>query len=69
MRWWELVRLALGSVRRTPLRVALTMGGVAIASGAMISMLGYGLGVHGQLDVSVEKLGLLHRIVVFPRGG
>ena len=67
MRWWELILLALGSIGRRPLRVGLTVSGVAIAVGAMVSMLGFGLGVHGLLDVSVEKLGLLHRIEVTPR--
>jgi putative ABC transport system permease protein len=69
MRSWELFLLALGNIRRRPLRVGLTVSGVAIAVGAMVSMLGYGLGIHGLLDVSVEKLGLLHRIEVTPGGG
>ena len=44
MRYWELLRLALGSVRRTPLRVILTALGVTIASGSLVCMVAFALG-------------------------
>jgi putative ABC transport system permease protein len=67
VRYWELVRLALGGLRRTPLRVALTAAGVAIATGALVSMVGFALGVQAKVEEPFQKLELLNRIDVSPR--
>ena len=64
MRLWELIRLALGGIRRTPLRVALTSLGVAIATGALVSMVGFALGIQGQVEEPFQKSELFNRIDV-----
>ncbi len=64
MRSIELCRLALGSVRRTPLRVALTVVGVVIASGALVTMLAFGIGVQRAIEKPFHQLDLASRIEV-----
>jgi len=64
VRAWELVRLALSGVRRTPLRVGLTALGIAIASGALASMVAFALGFQEQMEAPLRKLELLNRIQV-----
>jgi putative ABC transport system permease protein len=64
VRYWELVRLALGGLRRTPLRVALTASGVAIATGALVSMVGFALGVQARVEEPFQRMELLNRIDV-----
>ena len=64
MRFWELLRLALEGIRRRPVRALLTTLGVAIASGALVSMVGYALGFQSQMEDSIEVLGLLNQIEV-----
>src|SRR6516162_3022161 len=66
-RAWELSLLALGSLRRTPLRVALTSTGIAIATGALVSMVGFALGVQARVEEPFQKMELLNRIDVTPR--
>jgi putative ABC transport system permease protein len=66
MRLWELFRLALGGVRRTPLRVILTALGVAIATGALVSMVGFALGIQTRAEEPFQRLELLNRIDVLP---
>lgn len=67
MRIWKLIQLALGSLRRTPLRVALTVLGVTIASGALVSMVGFALGIQEQAETPFETLGLINVIEVSPK--
>ena len=67
MRLWELVKLALGGVRRTPLRVALTALGVAIATGALVSMLAFAVGLQSTIEKPFEKLELLNSLHVSPK--
>jgi putative ABC transport system permease protein len=67
MRLWELIRLALSGIRRTPLRVTLTSLGVAIAVGALITMVGFGLGVQDQMEEPFRKSELFNRIDVSVR--
>jgi len=62
-----IIRFALGGLRRTPLRVALTSLGVAIASGALVSMVGFALGIQKQVETPFQKLGLLNNIEVKPK--
>jgi putative ABC transport system permease protein len=66
VRSWELIRLAFGGVRRAPLRVALTSLGVAIAVGALVSMVGFALGVQDQVEEPFRKSELFNRIDVSP---
>jgi putative ABC transport system permease protein len=68
VRTWELVCLALGGLRRTPLRVALTAAGVAIATGALVSMVGFALGIQARVEEPFQKMELANRIdVTAPR--
>jgi len=66
VRLWRLVILALGGLRRTPLRVALTVLGVMIGSGALVSMVAFALGVQRMAEAPFEMLGLLNNIEVLP---
>jgi len=68
MRYWELLRLALGGVRRTPLRVILTALGVTIATGSLVCMVAFALGVQARVEEPFQKSELLNRIDVTPKG-
>jgi putative ABC transport system permease protein len=61
--------LALGSLRRTPLRVALTSLGVAIATGAIVSMVGFALGIQAQVEEPFQRMELVNGIDVRPKPG
>jgi putative ABC transport system permease protein len=67
MRLWQLILLALDGVRRTPLRVTLTSAGVAIATGALVSMVGFAFGIQDQVEEPFLKSELFNRIDVTPR--
>jgi putative ABC transport system permease protein len=60
------MRLALGSLRRSPLRITLTSLGVAIASGALVSMVGLALGLQAQAEEPFHRMELANRIDVLP---
>jgi putative ABC transport system permease protein len=64
---WELMRLALGGIWRTPLRVVLTALGVAIATGSLVAMVGYALGIQAKLEEPFQKLELFNRLEVSPK--
>ncbi|MEM7261888.1 MAG: ABC transporter permease [Planctomycetota bacterium] len=64
MRFVQLVRLALGGIRRTPLRLFLTVLGVIIASGALITMLAFGIGLQRSIEAPFEAMELTSRIEV-----
>jgi len=55
MRTWEIVRVALEGIRRTPLRIALTAAGVAIATGALLSMIAFAEGVRSQAERPLRR--------------
>lgn len=67
MRVWKLILLALGGLRRTPLRVTLTALGVAVASGALVSMVAFALGIQAQAEAPFKTLGLINVIRVSAR--
>ena len=67
MRTWELIRLALLALRRTPLRAVLTTLGVTIACGSLVSMVAFALGMQRQVERPFTKLGLFNQSEVFPR--
>ena len=67
MRTWKMIQLALGGLFRTPLRALLTCLGVAIASGALVSMVAFALGIQAQAEAPFEELDLLNNIDVSPR--
>ncbi len=64
MRSWQITRLALAGLRRTRLRVTLTALGVTIASGALVSMMAFALGLQRQMETPFKILGLLNDIQV-----
>jgi putative ABC transport system permease protein len=59
--------LSLAGLRRTPLRVAITAMGVAIASGALVSMVAFAVGLQRQLETPLRLLSLLNDINVSPK--
>lgn len=67
MRILKIALLALSGLRRTPLRVALTALGVAIASGALVSMVGFALGMQKQVEAPIAMLGLFNNVIVSPK--
>ncbi|MBN2475995.1 MAG: ABC transporter permease [Pirellulales bacterium] len=66
MRILRIVQLALEGLRRTPLRVALTWLGVTIASGALVSMVAFALGIQRSAETPFRALGLVNHIQVKP---
>ncbi len=67
MRTWELIRQALSAVFRSKTRSALTILGVAIACGALVSMVAFAVGLQAKIEEPFQELGLLNNIEVFPR--
>ncbi len=67
MRLWELAKYSLENAWRSKLRTMLTVVGIAIASGALISMIGFILGLRDQVERPINKLGLLNNIEVRQR--
>jgi len=68
MRFWQLVRQSLASVARSRLRSILTILGISIASGALVSMVSFVLGLQAQVEAPLKGLGLLNNIEVRPGG-
>jgi putative ABC transport system permease protein len=66
VRFLELVRCALEGLSRARLRSALTALGIAIATGALVSMVGFAVGLESAIDGAVGQLGLLNEIEVRP---
>jgi ABC-type antimicrobial peptide transport system permease subunit len=64
MRIWELIRQSGHNVVHARLRTGLTALGVAIATGALVSMVGFAAGLQEQMEAPFEKLGPLHNIEV-----
>ena len=69
MRAWWITLLALGGLRRRPLRVLLTVLGVTIAAGSLYSMVGFALGLQRQAEAPFEKLDLLKNIEIWAHSG
>ena len=69
MRAWHIMLLALGGLRRTRFRVALTALGVTIASGALVSMVAFALGIQAQAEAPFKALGLINVIRISPEKG
>lgn len=67
MRFRELLRLALGGLRRTPLRMTLTVLGVAIATALLVSLVGFCLGVQRRVEEPFLRLDLFSRLNVAPK--
>jgi putative ABC transport system permease protein len=68
VRLWEILKIAADGVRRTPLRVALTALGVAIACGSLVCLVAFALGLQSNAETPFRKLDLLSRIDVGVKG-
>ncbi|MDY0169624.1 MAG: ABC transporter permease [Thermoguttaceae bacterium] len=66
MRAWSIARMAVGGLRRAPLRATLTAMGVAIAAGALLTMVGFATGVRRQAETPFRTLDLFKNIEVKP---
>ncbi len=69
MRALKIAAMSLEGLRRTPLRVALTTLGVSIASGALVSMVAFALGLQHEVETPFRVLELLNNIQVSPHEG
>ena len=67
MRAWKIAWLALDGLHRRPLRATLTTLGVAIAAGALVSMMAFALGLQRQIETPMRLLALLNDITVSPK--
>ncbi len=62
----EFVHIAFDNLRRMKLRAALTILGVMIGVGALVSMLSFGFGVQRNVSEQFQRIGLLRIIQVVP---
>jgi len=69
MRIWRIALLGLAGLRRTPVRFILTALGVTVASGALVSMVAFALGVQERAEAPFRALGLVDVIQVSPKKG
>lgn len=67
MRAFRIAQLAVAGLRRAPLRMVLTTLGVAIASGAMVTMVAFALGLQIQAETPFRLLDLFKDIQVWPK--
>ena len=65
----EALRLAVGNVSRAKLRYVLTMLGIMIGTGAIVSMVSFAVGMQKQLTDLVSSSGLLTTVYVMPGRG
>lgn len=65
----EALRLAAGNVSRAKLRYVLTMLGIMIGTGAIVSMVSFAVGMQKQLTDLVSSSGLLTTVYVTPSRG
>ncbi len=66
MSFRDLLRIALGNIRRQKLRSILTISGVIIAIGAFVAMLSFGAGNQRMIADEFDELGLFTTMIVFP---
>lgn len=65
----ESIKLALGNIWRTKLRHFLTMCGIMIGTGAIVSMVSYAVGMRNEISRTIASSGLLTTIYVMPNSG
>jgi len=65
----EALRLAIGNVARAKLRYVLTMLGIMIGTGAIVSMVSFAVGMQKEMAEAVTSSGLLTTIYVTPGRG
>ncbi len=65
----EFLGVAAGNLWRLKLRTGLTISGVVIGVGALVTFLSYAAGIQASVDEQFRSLGLLHTLHVMPPGG
>ena len=65
MTWWMGVRIALRALKVNKLRSVLTMLGIIIGVGAVITMIAIGSGAQAQVEEHIKALGT-NLIIVLP---
>jgi ABC-type antimicrobial peptide transport system permease subunit len=65
----ESIKLALGNIGRTRLRHFLTMCGIMIGTGAIVSMVSFAVGMRNEMSRTIASTGLLTTIYVLPSSG
>ncbi len=66
IRAWNIACMAVVGLRHAPLRATLTAMGVAIAAGAMLTMVGFATGIRRQAEAPFRTLDLFKNIEVRP---
>jgi ABC-type antimicrobial peptide transport system permease subunit len=69
IRFCQLVGQSLLGVTRARLRSFLTALGIAISSGALVSMVAFAVGLERQFELPIQQLGLLNDVEVHPGKG
>ncbi|MCX5800781.1 MAG: FtsX-like permease family protein [Candidatus Eisenbacteria bacterium] len=64
----ESIKLALGNIGRTRLRHFLTMCGIMIGTGAIVSMVSFAVGMRSEMSRTIASSGLLTTVYVLPSG-
>lgn len=65
----EALRLAIGNIARARLRYVLTMLGIMIGTGAIVSMVSFAVGMQKEISETVASSGLLTTVYVTPGRG
>ena len=65
MRWSDLLRMSLGSLRRRKLRTFLTILGVVIGTTSIVVMISLGLGLQESMYRQVEESGGTTTLTVY----
>jgi len=68
MRFSEYLGFSFSNLREMKLRTALTMFGVTVGIGALVAMVGFGIGMQKNVEASFRSLDLLNNITVLPGG-
>lgn len=67
MRFWEILRIAFDALIRNKTRSLLTMLGIIIGVGAVITMVAIGQGAQASVDAQISSLGT-NVLMIFPGG-
>jgi len=68
MRFSEYLGFSFSNLREMKLRTALTTFGVTIGIGALVAMVGFGIGMQKNVEASFRSLDFLNSITVLPGG-
>ena len=68
MRWSDLLKMSLGSLKRRKLRAFLTILGVVIGTTSIVVMISLGLGLQESMYEQVEQNGGTTTLTVYGEG-